>query len=202
MAKITGINTKLSGQIGDYLFRQTKFGTVVSEAPRVTVTRSRKQMDVRTQYTNLGAIYKLFDNTLKKGYEDLPAQMSVYNAFVQANLGKVKVYLPKMDAKNGGCVLAPYQITRGGLPSIAIEEIQVSGSTFQGCLRSSISLGGLEIDAQTTVAAFSAALIIANADWEEGDQLTFFYGQQTQDCGDGCAEGEHRADEGGAGRRK
>ena len=33
MAKISGINTNLRGQIGDYLFRKTKYGTIVSEAP-------------------------------------------------------------------------------------------------------------------------------------------------------------------------
>ena len=33
MAKIFGINTKIRGKVGEYIYRQTKVGTVVSEAP-------------------------------------------------------------------------------------------------------------------------------------------------------------------------
>lgn len=44
--------------------------------------------------------------------------MSVYNAFVQANINVVKVFITKRLKANGGSVLAPYQITRGTLPSI------------------------------------------------------------------------------------
>ena len=44
-----------------------------------------------------------------------------------------------------------------------------------------ISLGSLGIDAQTTVADFSRAVMGSNPDWLKGDQLTFFYGRQTID---------------------
>jgi len=114
MAKISGINTKISGQVGEYLFRQTKYGTIVSEAPvrSSTPRRSQLQMNTRTQWANMGAIYRQFDDMLKRGFESLPTGMSVYNAFVQANLGVVKVYITKTMRLNGGCVLAPYQIPR------------------------------------------------------------------------------------------
>ena len=46
--------------------------------------------------------------------------MSDYNAFIQANTNVVRVYVPKSVHLNGGSVLAPYQITRGTLPSIAV----------------------------------------------------------------------------------
>lgn len=84
MAKISGINTNLRGQIGDYLFRKTKYGTIVSEAPtrRETPVRTEGQMYIRTQWVNLGAIYRQFNKTLKKAYEGLGNTMSVYNAFV------------------------------------------------------------------------------------------------------------------------
>ena len=60
MAKISGINTNLRGQIGDYLFRKTKYGTIVSEAPsrKATPQRTEGQMYVRTQWVNLGAVYR------------------------------------------------------------------------------------------------------------------------------------------------
>ena len=98
------------------------------------------------------------------------------NAFVQANINVVKVYISKQEKLNGGSVLAPYMITRGSMPSIVITK---NGSDV---LVTDLSLGSLVIGAQTTVAQFSAAVIAENEDWENGDQLTFFYGVQLVDA--------------------
>lgn len=177
MAKVNGVATQLSGKVGELIFTQTKNGTVVYEAPvrKKTPRRSEQQMSTRTQWANLGATYMLFDGTLKRGFESLPTNMSVYNAFVQANLGVVKVYITKTMRLNGGCVLAPYQITRGSLASIAMS---LNGS---GILVSNLALGSLEISASTTLAEFSQTIIANNAGWQVGDQLTFFLGRQTVD---------------------
>ena len=177
MAKVNGVATQLSGKVGELIFTQTKHGTVVYEAPtrKKTPRRSEQQMSTRTQWANLGATYMMFDGTLKRGFESLPTNMSVYNAFVQANLGVVKVYITKTMRLNGGCVLAPYQITRGSLPSITMA---VNGS---GVLVSGLSLGTLQISATTTVGEFCQAVIANNAGWQVGDQLTFFLGRQTVD---------------------
>ena len=177
MAKVNGVATQISGKVGELMFVQTKHGTIVYEAPTVKKTprRSEQQMGTRTQWANLGATYMMFDGTLKRGFEALPTNMSVYNAFVQANLGVVKVYITKTMRLNGGCVLAPYQITRGSLPSIGMS---VNGS---GVVVSDLALGSLQIGAQTTVGQFCQAIIANNAGWQVGDQLTFFLGRQTVD---------------------
>lgn len=177
MAKVNGVATQISGKVGELMFVQTKHGTIVYEAPTVKKTprRSEQQMGTRTQWANLGATYMMFDGTLKRGFEALPTNMSVYNAFVQANLGVVKVYITKAMRLNGGCVLAPYQITRGSLPSIGMS---VNGS---GVVVSDLALGSLQIGAQTTVGEFCQAIIANNAGWQAGDQLTFFLGRQTVD---------------------
>ena len=177
MAKVNGVATQLSGKIGELIFAQTKNGTVVYEAPvkKKTPRRSEQQMSTRTQWANLGAMYMMFDGTLKRGFEGLPTNMSVYNAFVQANLGVVKVYITKTMRMNGGCVLAPYQITRGSLVSISMT---VNGA---GILVSGLALGSLVISNTTTVGEFSQAIIANNAGWQVGDQLTFFLGKQTID---------------------
>ncbi len=177
MAKISGINTNLRGQIGEYLFRKTKYGTIVSEAPskRGTPVRTEGQMYIRTQWVNLGAIYRQFNKTLKKAYEGLGNTMSVYNAFVQANINVVKVFITKRVKANGGSVLAPYQITRGTLPSIGYVK------DANDVLVTDLSLGSLQIDAQTEGGALAEAIVANNAEWEAGDQLTFFYGRQTVD---------------------
>ena len=178
MAKIFGVNTKISGKVGQLLYRQTKHGTVVSELPvkPATPRRSARQMDRRAQWANLAAIYKQFDSMLRRGYEDLPPQMSVFNAFIQANIDVVKVYITKTIQLNGGAILAPYQITRGSLPSISMTK------NASNILVSSIHLGSLTINADTTIGQFSQAVIDNNEYFEEGDQISFFHGIQSIDA--------------------
>ena len=178
MAKISGVATQLSGKVGQLIYRQTKYGTVVYEAPtKASVPqRTEAQMQIRTQWGNMAAVYRQFNQTLKKGFEGLNGKMNDYNAFIQANTNVVKVYVPKSVRLNGGSVLAPYQITRGSLPSVAM--VKNSG----GVLVSDIALGALVIGPETTVADLASAVIAYNAGFEAGDQLTFFYGQQTTDA--------------------
>ena len=178
MAKVNGVATQLSGKVGQLIYRQTKYGTVVYEAPtKASVPqRTEAQMQVRTQWGNMAAVYRQFNQTLKKGFEGLNGKMNDYNAFIQANTNVVKVYVPKSVRLNGGSVLAPYQITRGTLPSVAM--VKNSG----GVLVSDIALGALVIGPETTVADLASAVIAYNAGFEAGDQLTFFYGQQTTDA--------------------
>lgn len=178
MAKVTGVATQLSGKVGQMIYRQTKYGTVVyqARAKAGVPQRTEAQMQIRTQWGNLSAVYRQFNQTLKKGFEGLGGRMSDYNAFIQANTNVVRVYVPKSVHLNGGSVLAPYQITRGTLPSIAV--LVNDG----GVLVSDIALGSLVISEETTVANLATALIAANDGWEAGDQLTFFYGQQMTDA--------------------
>ena len=177
MAKVTGVATQLSGKVGQLIYRQTKYGTVAYEAlAKASVPqRTEAQMQIRTQWSNLGAVYRQFNQTLKKGFEGLNGTMSDYNAFIQANTNVVKVYVPKTVRLNGGSVLAPYQITRGSLPSVAMVKVG-------DVLVSDIAVGALQIGAETTVAEFATAVLAYNDGWEAGDQLTFFYGVQSVDA--------------------
>ena len=178
MAKVTGVGSQLSGKVGQIIYRNTKHGVVAYEAkPKASVPqRTEAQMRIRTQWSNLAAVYKQFNSTLKNGFEGLNGMMSDYNAFIQANTNVVRVYVPKQVRLNGGSVLAPYQITRGSLPSIAVSK------NAGGVLVSDVALGSLAIGAQTTVAEFSTAVIANNEGWEDGDLITFFYGRQTMDA--------------------
>ena len=178
MAKALGQSSDLSGKVGLITYAQTKYGTVAYLRKKVTKIprRSERQMEIRTQWVNLGAIYRQFNKTLKKAFEGLGNQMSVYNAFVQANINVVKVYISKQEKLNGGSVLAPYMITRGSMPSIVMTK------NAGDVLVTDLSLGNLVIGESTTVAQFSAAVIANNEDYVNGDQLTFFYGVQLVDA--------------------
>ena len=169
----------MSGKVGNLTYAQTKHGTVVYPSRRKAKIprRSEKQMLVRLQWANLGAVYKQYNKTLKKAYEDVVgSNLSVFNAFIQANMSITQVYVPKQVRLNGGSVLAPYQISRGSLESIYYAK------NAGNVLVTDLMLGNLAIDAQTSVAQFSAALLNYNAGWEKDDQLTFFYGRQIIDA--------------------
>lgn len=179
MGKVTrGDSQNFSGKVGNKIYSQRKNGTtVVYDSPRVpnTPQRTEAQLGHRLQFTNLAAVNTQFHQTLKKGFEGIGNSMSDYNAFVQCNINVVKVFIPKQVRLNGGSVLAPYQITRGKLPSI------VYTKNGEGVLVSDINVGGQVIGDETTIAEFSAAVVAYNEDYQEGDQITFFYGVQTID---------------------
>lgn len=178
MGKATGLLKELSGKIGPLQFQQTKSGKVaVYVAPEVPETplRTKAQGELRMAWGNLGAVYTQFHKTLKKSHENLPAGTSDYNAFIKENVRMTCVYLKKSELENGGCVLAPYKISNGKMQGI---EYVMNG---EGVLVTDIALGDLVITEDTTVADFSVALETMNEDWEDGDQLTFFYGEQKVD---------------------
>ena len=178
MGKATGLMKELSGKIGPLQFQQTKSGKVaVYVAPEVPETplRTKKQGELRMAWGNLGAVYTQFRSTLKKSHENLPAGTSDYNAFIKENVRMTCVYLKKSELDNGGCVLAPYKISNGKLQGI---DYEMNGDDV---LVTDIALGDLVITEDTTLADFSVALETMNEDWEDGDQLTFFYGTQKVD---------------------
>ena len=98
------------------------------------------------------AAFKLYQGKLKEAFEGKNAGVSDFNAFIQVNYGKNPVYITKQESQRGGCVLGNYQYSRGSLPAI--------GTALQGGrLVSGLKLGGLTVDAGTTVGALSEALI-------------------------------------------
>lgn len=138
--------------------------------------RTYNQMYNRCQVGNLAANYQLYAHRLARPFENKPPRQTDYNLFVQANYGKGPVFLTHEQVVSGACLLAPYQFTRGSLRSIGCE------IGDGGLLKSDLALGGLVIDEETTVAAFSQALIANNDDWREGDELSFFYAVQAMDA--------------------
>jgi hypothetical protein len=176
MSKLTGINTDMSGRVGKYVFRQTPLGTIVSQAPRKPKIprRSEQQQNRRTLLGNLAAFYRLFEGSLRRGFEGTPAGQHAFNAFVKANINQSGVYITKSEKTQGGAVVAPYLITCGSIASIAAE-------LQSGTLVSDIKLAGLTIDERTKVRDFASAVVAANRAFRLGDALTFFLLRQSLD---------------------
>ena len=182
MAKLYGINTKMRGSVGQYNFYQRAGETCVREkvAPKDNPTRTKKQMKRRVQWKNIQNIWAAFANTLKPSFEGKSAKVSDYNEFMSANFGIIPVYLTKSEARQGGCVVAPYQITRGSLPSIIVSD------GTGGVKRSDIALGtGFSITAATTVKAFSEAVINHNAGYQNFDQISCYIARQLTNAATG-----------------
>ena len=168
MAILNGIATKLKGSAGSLTFRRSGGRTVVSEkVTEVKITRTDAQMQTRTKWGNIIAMYKGIRPLLNYGFENKPKNLSDYNMFVKLNMQRPAVYLTKQQVAGGGCVACAYQITQGSLPSIVISGTGNNSAT-------DIYLGSLTIGASTTVAEFSQAVVQNNADYKYGDQISFF----------------------------
>lgn len=178
MARTTDFLSQTSGKLTDqFVTRQTAHGTILARAPRKTANarRSERQANLRCQLANMSANFKLYQGKLKLAWEGKKAGLSEYNCFVASNYDKNPVYITKSMRVAGACVLAESYISSGSLAPIDTVVSQA------GVLVSDLKLGGLVIDAQTTVADLTMAILQNNAEWEDGDQLTWFYGVQRVD---------------------
>ena len=168
MAILNGILKKLNGSAGSLTFKQVNGQTVVSEkATIVKNSRTPSQQRQRTKWGNVVQMYKGICPLINYGYEAKPAGCSDYNMFMKANMKLTDIYLTRDEVAGGGCVAFPYQITQGTLPSIV-----VTGSGDNA--RTDIKLGDLVIDAETKVKDFAMAVVSNNADYDYGDQISFF----------------------------
>ena len=168
MAILNGILKKLNGSAGSLTFKQVNGQTVVSEKiTAVKKSNTPMQMRQRTKWGNVVQMYKGICPLINYGYEAKPAGCSDYNMLMKANMKGSEIYLTRDEVAGGGCVAYPYQLTQGTLPSIV-----VVGSGDNA--RTDIKLGNLVIDAETKVKDFSMAVVNNNADYDYGDQISFF----------------------------
>ena len=176
MTKVSSVLLEeLSGKLGKgVVFRQTARGTVMAKAGRKSNKRTEGQAEVRCRIANVSANYRLYAGKLKQAFEGKESGVTDFNQYVGVNYSN-PVYITKTMRVSGCCVLADYTFAVGSLAPIGYA---VNGS---GVLVSDLALGSLVIDENTTVSDLSLALMSGNEVWEEGDQLTFFYGVQRVD---------------------
>ena len=168
MAILNGILKKLNGSAGSLTFKQVNGQTVVSEkATIVKNSRTPMQQRQRTKWGNVVQMYKGIAPLINYGFEAKPAGCSDYNMFMKVNMPVTDIYLTRDEVAGGGCIAAPYQLTQGTLPSIV-----TTGSGDK--VRTDIKLGDLVIDADTKVKDFAMAVVNNNADYDFGDQISFF----------------------------
>jgi hypothetical protein len=185
-----------SGKIGNVIYRQTRYGLVVAQAPAKPAkpSRSVKQMRIRTKMANLSANCRLYHDVayslgayglpLKADlfFEDKQPQHTLYNLFLKVNYNQCPVYLTQQETRVGGCVVASCQFSRGTLEPVAYGlKNENENQNENGVLVSNLKLGELVIDDDTTVAVLSEAIIGHNDGWQEGDELCFLHATQRTD---------------------
>lgn len=168
MAIVNGLFTKLVGSVGAATFAQRNGSTVVSQkATTVKNSRTSAQQKQRMKWANPVQVYKGVAPSLQNAFEKKPANSSDFNMFVKHNLKSDPVYLTKAEVEANACVVAPYVISSGSLPRIT-----TSGEGAD--IVTDIKTGSLTINENTTVADLSKEIVLNNADYDFGEQLSFF----------------------------
>lgn len=172
----------VAGKLGSMVLYRAK-GDQRSRTYVKTISnpKTRAQLDQRTQLANLVSTYRAMKNVMSSAFENAAANQSQYNAFISANLNKgTLVYITKEYASAGACIAAPYQVTKGSLPSITLTGLAPNAV-------SSISVGSLASMTGVTVAQLSAALVANNAGISYGMQLSYFSLMQLADINTGVS---------------
>lgn len=139
-----------------------------------TARRSEAQQFQRGKWGNLVNFYKASKSWMRKAYETKKRTQSDYNRFMQLNTQDARIYLTKNMYANGGCVVDMFRISEGSLRSIQTNKV---GDLYKTDLR----VGSLTIDADTTIADLTQALLLNNNQLRDNMQISFISYQQDVD---------------------
>lgn len=161
---LRGAKKKLGGTV---LYTQGGRTLQRELAPEVKNPKTPAQMGQRVKWANLVAFYRANAGWMPKAFENKKATQSDYNKFMSLNASSSRIYLTKEQARQGACVVDSYRVSDGTLQPVDIFPVSNNWVT-------NLYLTGLDkLDATTTVAAFSTALLASNAGLRSGDQLSF-----------------------------
>lgn len=161
---LRGAKKRLGGTV---LYTQGGRTLLRELAPEVKNPKTPAQMGQRVKWANLVAFYRANASWMPKAFENKKATQSDYNKFMSLNAANSRIYLTKEQARQGACVVDSYRVSDGTLQPVDIFPSAKDWVT-------NLYLTGLDkLDATTTVAAFSTALLASNAGLRSGDQLSF-----------------------------
>lgn len=161
---LRGAKKKLGGTV---LYTQGGRTLQRELAPEVKNPKTPAQMGQRVKWSNLVAFYRANAGWMPKAFENKKATQSDYNKFMSLNAANSRIYLTKEQARQGACVVDSYRVSDGTLQPVDIFPTAKDWTT-------NLYLTGLDkLDATTTVAAFSNALLSSNAGLRSGDQISF-----------------------------
>lgn len=175
-------NRKIRGRIGDTTYyvsmeRQIARQALNSSNYGESARRTEAQQSRRVKWSNLVNFYKLSKRWMPKAFESKKKGQSDYNRFMSINLPYSSVALTRDEALQGACVVEPFVISQGSLPTI---EVSRASSLY----KTNIYVADSDISIETTVASFTDILTRLNSWIEEGMQFSFVsYQQYTNSAG-------------------
>lgn len=167
MAIIKNNRSGMRGSVGYLQYRVVNGQQIVAVKPtKCKNPKTEKQMAHRVKWSNISAMYRAADGALYNAFEGKSGNINDYTLFMSANLYlEHEVYLTKEEKENNACVVAPYQVSRGMLPSIHMH-------LENGQLISNIELCDFVITTDTTVRDLANAILEANSSFQEDDSLS------------------------------
>lgn len=163
-----GLSMMMRGKVGAFSYYVSETRQIVRQAQNnsnfgATATRAPGQQSRRVKWANLVNFYSGNKGWMKKAFEGLKPGVSVFNRFMQINLPEAYVALTKAQAAAKTCIICPFNITQGSLPTIS--------SQHNGEGRSAVKYDEEFTAGTTTVGAFSRAIIAANSSFLNGDAI-------------------------------
>lgn len=169
--------TSMNGSVGAVTYVTRKGITVAKQKvpAKLNYTKTVRSMTPRMRWMAIVRMWQAL-NTVgwHPSFRNKEGLQTDFNMFMKAN-SAVDVYLTKTIVSSNGGVVAPVQVTQGGLPTIG-------GSMTESGFLTTISLGGITIGASTTLRTLSQAILDNNPDWHNGDQLTIVTLSQVVDA--------------------
>lgn len=160
--------------MGGITYRTIGGETISSQKRGKSSTKpSYAQASNIVSWANAVNFWQAFNGNDRPSYEGRRPRVSDFNEFIAASR-RTPVYLTRSQAQQGGCVVAPYNVTRGSLASI---EVVTSGEN--GEVGTDISLGNLTVSESTTIKQISDAIINNNEGWVNGDAIVCFVARQS-----------------------
>lgn len=165
---------KATGSMGGITYRTIGGDTISSQKRGKSSTKLSALQSINiVSWANAVNLWQAFEGNDRPSFENRRPRVSDFNEFIAASR-RLPVYLTRSESQQGGAVVAPYQVTRGSLPSL-----DNSASGTGGEIGSNIELGDLTIGENTTLGAFSRAIINNNEGWANHDALILFVLRQS-----------------------
>lgn len=166
MAKVKSMNNRnLIGTLGGAVYYMRAGENVAREkAAFVTNPRSTSQMNQRVRLANLVNFYRANRSWMFRGaFENKPAKLSDYNAFVSRNIQTSDIALTKAEANAGAIIADTYQVTDGSLP---MANVTISGR------KAMLAIPGHISEDSATSEQFVSDIKKAYPGIQDGDQIS------------------------------
>lgn len=189
MATCSDQGTPRNGVAGAYGWYTRSGETVMRIRHNITSKKkpSEGQREIQMGFANEVLLWNLFGEKLEMAFEKSlrkPGE-TPFNCFVRVNERRFNIYLTKEMVMNRSVIIPPVQISLGKMPNPIQYEKQGDSVV------TTIALGNLTIDATTTVAQFTAAVLENNVEKLCKDYyIGFFKGHQYIDINTHLPMGE------------